>query len=52
MSHIRSARIEEFRRLYAEDFREEISKEDASVLALRLIELSCWKMAADTNSSP
>jgi hypothetical protein len=41
ISHIRGERIEEFSRLYAEDFRDEICKQEASVMALRLIELSC-----------
>jgi hypothetical protein len=52
ISHIPDERLEEFRRLYAEEFGEEISRDEASVRALQLIELYRLLMDLETRSDP
>ena len=52
ISNIPGERLDEFRRLYFEEFGEEISRDEASVRALQLIDLYRLLMELETRNDP
>jgi hypothetical protein len=52
ISKISDERLDEFRRLYAEEFAEEISRDEASVRALWLIDLYRLLMELENRGDP
>jgi hypothetical protein len=52
ISNIPDERLDEFRRLYVEEFGEELSREEASIRAMQLIDLCRLLMELETRNGP